>query len=295
MSVIIFDLSLSFWLLQILNGLQLAMLLFLLSLGLTIILGLMNFVNLAHGSLYGFGALFAYSLAEFFGFYALAYILAPIAVMILGALLYILLIEHLSSKGPMVQVLATFGLIFIFSDIQKFLWGADQLGINSYPFSGSVLLFGETYPLYRLLIILCGFLVFVALHFSLKFSRLGIEVRAAVEDSELAASVGISVRKVFFIVFLLGCGLAGFAGAVALPIFSASAGMGVDVLIAALVIVVVGGLGSLHGAFLGSIAVGMVSILGQVLFPSFAGVLLYGLAVAILLFRPEGLAPVVSK
>ncbi len=270
------------------------MLLFLLSMGLTIILGLMNFVNLAHGSLYSFGSLFSYSIANYFGFYAIAYILAPICVMMLGAFLYILLIKHLSVRGPMVQVLATFGLIFIFSDIQKFIWGSDQLGVSSYPFSSSVLLFGETYPLYRLLMILVGFIIFIGLYFLLRYSRLGIEVRAAVEDSELAASVGISVKRVFFIVFLLGCGLAGFAGSVALPIFSTAAGMGVDVLIAALIIVVIGGLGSLHGAFIGSLAVGFVSVLGQILFPSFAGVLLYGLAVLVLLFRPYGLMPVLT-
>lgn len=282
----------AFWFVQLLNSLQLAMLLFLLSVGLTVIFGLMNFVNLAHGSLYALGALIGYSIAQATGGMWLAYLLAPICVMGIGAVLYGLIIDRMRKAGPMKQVLVTFGLIFVLLDVQRYLWGTDQLGVTSgVPFSGNFEIFGEIYPTYRLFIICVGLAVFVALYALLEHTRLGAEVRAGVDDPETASCLGVNVERTFFVVFLIGSALAGLAGVVAMPAFSAEAGMGVSILVPTLVVVVVGGLGSLKGAFAGSLLIGVTLTFGQVLFPSFASMLMYALLVAVLLIRPAGLFP----
>jgi branched-chain amino acid transport system permease protein len=280
-----------FWIVQILNSLQLAMLLFLLSVGLTVILGLLNFVNLAHGSLYALGALFSYSIVQVTGSVWWTYLLAPVAVSIVGALLYVIIIDRMRAAGPMKQVLVTFGLLFMLTDAQRFIWGTDELGVSGAPFADSLSIAGQTYPAYRLFIIVVGLGVFVALHLLLEHTRLGREVRAGVDDAQIASCMGVNVERTFFIVFLIGCALAGLAGAVALPAFSAEAGMGVAILVPTLVVVVVGGLGSLKGAFVGSLLIGITLTFGRVWFPQFAGVLMYGLLVAILLFKPAGLLP----
>jgi branched-chain amino acid transport system permease protein len=280
-----------FWLVQILNSLQLAMLLFLLSVGLTVIFGLLNFVNLAHGSLYALGALCSYSIVQLTGSMWWAYVLAPIAVALVGALLYITIIDRMRAAGPLRQVLVTFGLLFMLTDAQRFIWGTDQLGVSGTPFAHSLSIAGQTYPAYRLFIIAVGLVVFVALHLLLEYTRLGREVRAAVDDAETASCMGVNVQRTFFMVFLVGCALAGLAGAVALPAFSAEAGMGVAILVPTLVIVVVGGLGSFKGAFVGSLLIGTTLTFGQVWFPQFAGVLMYALLVVVLLFKPAGLLP----
>ena len=281
-----------FWIIQALNSLQLAMLLFLLSVGLSVIFGLMNFVNLAHGSLYALGAFIGYTIASKLGSYWAAFVLAPIAVAGIGAVLYVVLIDRMRAAGPMKQILVTFGLIFVLLDIMRYIWGNDQLGLTTgVPFTGSMQLLGETYPTYRIFIIAVGLIVYVALYLLLEHTRLGAEVRAGVDDAETASCLGINVDRAFLIVFLIGCGLAGLAGVVALPAFSAEQGMGVAILIQTLVVVVVGGLGSLTGALVGSILVAVTLTFGRVLIPDFAGIIMYALLVAVLLFRPEGLFP----
>ena len=282
----------SFWLVQGLNSLQLAMLLFLLSVGLTVIFGLMNFVNLAHGSLYALGALIGYSIADATGSAWFAYLLSPIAVAMIGALLYVTLIERMRAAGPLPQVLVTFGLIFVLIDAQHYLWGTDSLGVTSgVPFSGTIHILGEPYPAYRIFIIAVGLLVFAGLHLLLNRTRLGAEVRAGVDDAETASALGVPVERTFFLIFLLGCALAGLAGAVAMPAFSAEAGMGVEILVPTLVVVVVGGLGSLKGALVGSLVIGATLTFGTVFFPAFAGIAMYAALIAVLLFRPHGLFP----
>ena len=282
----------SFWLVQGLNSLQLAMLLFLLSVGLTVIFGLMNFVNLAHGSLYALGALIGYSIADATGSAWFAYLLSPIAVAMIGALLYVTLIERMRAAGPLPQVLVTFGLIFVLIDTQRYLWGTDALGVTSgVPFSGTIHILGEPYPAYRIFIIAVGLLVFAGLHLLLNRTRLGAEVRAGVDDAETASALGVPVERTFFLIFLLGCALAGLAGAVAMPAFSAEAGMGVEILVPTLVVVVVGGLGSLKGALVGSLVIGATLTFGTVFFPAFAGIAMYAALIAVLLFRPHGLFP----
>ena len=281
-----------FWITQALNSLQLAMLLFLLSVGLSVIFGLMNFVNLAHGSFYALGAFIGYSIASQSGSFWLAFVAAPLAVAAIGALLYVTLINRMRAAGPMKQVLVTFGLIFVLLDTMRYIWGSDQLGLTSgVPFTGSTELLGVTYPSYRLFIITVGLMVYGALYLLLEHTRLGAEVRAGVDDAETASCLGINVEGTFFIVFLIGCGLAGLAGVVALPAFSAEPGMGVGILIQTLVVVVVGGLGSLTGALVGSLLVAVTLTFGQVIVPDFAGIIMYALLLAVLLFKPEGLFP----
>ena len=281
-----------FWVVQVLNSLQLAMLLFLLSVGLSVIFGLMNFVNLAHGSLYALGAFIGYSIASTLGSFWAALLLAPLAVAAIGALLYVTLINRLRAAGPMKQVLVTFGLIFVLLDTMRYLWGSDQLGLTeTVPFTGSVELLGVSYPAYRLFIIAVGLIVFLALYLLLEHSRLGAEIRAGVDDAETASCLGLNVDGTFFAVFLVGCGLAGLAGVVALPAFSAEQGMGVAILIQTLIVVVVGGLGSLTGALVGSLLVAATLTFGRVLVPEFAGIIMYALLLLVLLFKPEGLFP----
>lgn len=283
--------DIGFWTVSLLNSLQLAMLLFLLSIGLTVIFGLMNFVNLAHGSLYALGALFAYSIARATGGMWWAYLLAPAAVTLVGAVLYVTIIDRMRAAGPLQQVLVTFGLIFVLMDAQRWLWGTDQLGVHDAPFSGSVEILGVTYPAYRLFIIAVGLAVYGLLYLVLEHTRLGAEVRAGVDDAETASCLGVNVERTFLVVFLIGCALAGLAGAVALPAFSAEAGMGIAILIPTLVVVVVGGLGSLKGALVGSLLIGVTLTFGQAFFPQFASILMYALLVLVLLLRPAGLFP----
>ncbi len=284
-----------FWFIQILNSLQMSMLLFLLSVGLSVIFGLLNFVNLAHGSLYALGAFIGYSIAQASGSVWLAFATAPLAVMAIGAVLYYALIDRLRNAGPMNQVLVTFGLIFVFLDGVRFLWGVDPLGVTQgVPFSGRVEIFGQIYPAYRLFIIALGALVYLLLHLLLEHTRIGAEVRAGVDNAEVARCLGINVERSFLLVFLLGCALAGLAGAVAMPTFSATLGMGVSILVPTLVVVVVGGLGSLKGALIGSLLIGSTLTFGQVLVPDFAGIIMYALLVIVLLLRPAGLFPVRS-
>ena len=282
----------AFWTIQALNSLQLAMLLFLLSVGLSVIFGLMNFVNLAHGSLYALGAFIGYTVAAQSGSFWLALVLAPLAVAAIGALLYGILINRIRTAGPMNQVLVTFGLIFVLLDVMRYFWGTDQLGLtHEVPISGSLTILGVAYPAYRLFIIAVGAVVFLGLYLLLEHTRLGAEVRAGVDDAETASCLGIDVDRTFFAVFLVGCGLAGLAGVVALPSFSAELGMGVGILVQTLVVVVVGGLGSLIGALVGSLLVAVTVTFGQILVPDFAGIIMYALLVLILLIRPEGLLP----
>ncbi|MBW3098823.1 branched-chain amino acid ABC transporter permease [Pseudohoeflea coraliihabitans] len=281
-----------FWIVQALNGLQLSMLLFLLSVGLTVIFGLMHFVNLAHGALYMLGAYFGVAMVSATGQFWLALIVAPIGVMAVGMGLYQALIRHMRRQGPMNQVLVTFGLIFVLVDLVRILWGNVGLGI-SVPelLHGPVQLFGISYPAYRLFIILLGLAVMLALGLVLTRTAIGAMLRASVENAAMAATMGINVERLLLWVFALGCALAGLAGVIAAPVFSATPSMATDILIPTLIVVVVGGLGSLRGAVLGSLTVGFVQTFGAVLVPGLASLLIYALLAAILILRPQGLLP----
>ena len=281
-----------FWALQFLNALQYSMLLFLLSIGLTVIFGLLHFVNLAHGALYMMGAYIGVSLALWTGSYWAAFVLAPFAVTAIGAALYFLLIRRLRHAGPMNQVLVTFGLIFVFLDLVRIIWGDIALGVDVPAlFAGGTQFAGITYPTYRLFIIGIGLVVMVVLWLILARTQIGAMIRAAVENGPMAAALGINVERLFFLVFCVGCGLAGLAGIIAAPVFSATTGMGISILVPTLIVVVIGGLGSLEGAIVGSLVVGFMETIGAVFLPEIAALSSYVLLAAILILRPQGLIP----
>jgi branched-chain amino acid transport system permease protein len=282
----------SFWLLQFLNAMQYSMLLFLLSIGLTVIFGLMHFVNLAHASLYMLGAYFGISISALTGQFWLAFILSPIIVTVIGAILYFTLIDRMRAAGPMNQVLVTFGLIFIILDLVRLGWGDIALGLEApSSLSHTVSFLGISYPAYRLFIIALGLSIMVTMWLILARTQIGAMIRASVENAEMAAALGIHVGRLFFVVFCVGCALAGLAGVAAAPIFSATTTMGITILIPTLIVVVIGGLGSLEGAIAGSLIIGFLETFGAVLLPSLSAVLTYILLAVILVWRPQGLIP----
>jgi len=275
---------------QILNGLQLSMLLFLLSVGLSVVLGLMNFVNLAHGTLYMIGAYIGLSVARTTGSFWLALIAAPLGAGLIGSLLYQVLFRRMQSANPVKQVLLTFGLVYVGLDAVRLLWGNYSYSVAVPPvLAGQISVLGEPYPIYRLFIIAVGLVTMAALYLGLERTRLGAMVRAGVDDKETAACLGIDTDRVFFLVFGIGCFLAGLAGIVAAPVLSVYPGMDIAILIFTLIVVVVGGPGSLSGAVVGSLLIGMADTFGRVLLPEFASFLIYALMALVLLVRPQGL------
>ncbi len=283
----------TFLAIQFLNGLQLASLLFLLSVGLSVVYGLMNFINLAHGTLYMLGAYIGLSVARGSDSFWLALIVAPIFIAALAAVFYALLLRRMQAASPMKQILVTFGLIYVGLDVVRYIWGDYSHSIPTpNVFAGSVHLLGEVYPSYRLFMIGLGWFVFVALYFGLERTRLGAVVRAGVDNREVAMSLGLNIELAFFLVFCLGCGLAGLAGVIAAPVLSVYPGMDMSILVLTLIVVVIGGPGSLRGAALGAFLIGMFETFGQVFFPAIASVIVYALMAVILLTRPGGLLPV---
>ena len=282
-----------FLIIQTLNGLQLSALLFLLAVGLSVVFGMMNFINLAHGTLYMLGAYLAVTVVAHFDSFWMALALAPLGVAAVGAIFYLVLLRRLQSAGPMRQVLVTFGLIFVGFDAVRMIWGRLPYSVPVPELlSGSVTVLGEIYPVYRLFIIALGVAVMLLLAIGLERTRLGAIVRAGVDDREMVAALGINIEATFFIVFCLGCYLAGLAGVVSAPVFSVFPGMDMSVLILALIVVVLGGPGSLRGAAIGSLVIGMADTYGQVVIPEYARVTIYALMGVILLFKPSGLFPI---
>jgi branched-chain amino acid transport system permease protein len=277
---------------QLLNGLQYAMLLFLLSVGLSVVFGLMNFINLAHGTLYMLGAFIGLSLVRLTGSFWAALALGPLIAAGLGAFVYAVLLRRVQGESPMKQVLVTFGLIFIGIDVVRMIWGDYEEAIASPALlAGSIRIWGQLYPAYRLFVIALGLVVALFLWLGLERTRLGAVVRAGVDDRVMAASLGINIDAAFFSVFCLGCWLAGLAGVVVAPVLQIYPGMDVAILIPTLIVVVVGGPGSLAGALLGSLLIGMAETFGAVLLPDFSSFMIYAVMVLVLLLRPGGLLP----
>jgi branched-chain amino acid transport system permease protein len=274
---------------QLLNGLQLAMLLFLLSVGLSIVLGLMNFINLAHGTLYMLGAYFGLTVVSVTGSFWLALLLAPLGTALVGMLLYQFLLRRLSGGSPLRQILLTFGVIYVGVEIIRIIWGNDTYSIDPPAIlSDQLTVLGTPYPAYRLFIIVLGLVTMGILFLLLERTRIGAIVRASVDDRESAECLGIDTQRLFLAVFALGCMLAGLGGIVAAPVLSVYPGMDIAVLIYILIIVVVGGPGSLPGAALGSLLVGMADTFGRVFIPQFSAFLIYVVMAAFLLLRPQG-------
>ena len=255
---------------EILNALQFSMTLFLLSIGLTIVFGLMKIVNLAHGTLYMLGAYLGLSIWTFSNSFWLAFFFAPLATALIGAILYSFLFKFIQRVDPMRQVLLTFGLIYVGLDSVRLLWGSMSHSISAPELlSNSIQIVGETYPTYRLFVIFVGLFVLVVLYFLLEKSKMGAMVRASVDDHETTQMLGINTNKILFYSFSLGCGLAGLAGVTVAPIVGVEAGMDMEVLVLTLIVVVVGGPGSLKGALVGSLLIGFIDTFGVIsAFPS---------------------------
>ena len=277
-------------LIQFLNALQFSMTLFLLSVGLTIIFGLMKIVNLAHGSLYMVGAYLGLSITNYTDSFWLALVIAPILTALIGAILYSILFKHIQNADPMKQVLLTFGLIYIALDSVRLLWGTMSHSISAPNIlSNSILLVNEPYPSYRLFVIAIGLIVLFILYIILEKTKIGAKVRASVDDPETAQLLQINTDKILFYTFALGCGLAGLAGITVAPILGVEPGMDMEVLVLTLIVVVVGGPGSLKGAIIGSLLIGFVDSFGKVYIPQLAQIIIYAVMALTILFKPDGL------
>lgn len=293
---------------QVLNGLQLGVMLFVMAAGLTLVFGVMGLINLAHGSLFMVGAFAAAAVAGATGSFVLALIAALAAAAAAGALIEVLVLRRLYGRDHLDQVLATFALILIFSEGTRWLFGSFPLYLNipSY-LSGPVTLpLGIQYPLYRLTLIAIGLFIAVGLFALISKTRLGIQIRAGENDREMIAALGVDISKLYTIVFALGAALAGLAGALVGAIQSVQVGMGEPVLILAFVVIVIGGIGSIKGALVGALLVGLTDTLGGVLLPqafrlfmensaasaagsALASMLIYILMAGVLIWRPTGL------
>jgi branched-chain amino acid transport system permease protein len=275
---------------SILNGFALGMLLFILAVGLSLIFGLLDVLNLAHGSLYLLGTYVGFQLVEREGF---GFIPAALVVACLGVFLGIVLnafLRPIRGRGHLDQVLLTLGLVFIVGDLVAIIWGTESYGITPPAFlEASTPIFGHYFPKYRLAVMVVGVVLFLVVYFVFERTQLGAVLRAAVEDPAMVGALGINVRRVMLAVLLLGCALATFAGIVGGPINYVTPGVGDYVLILALIVVVIGGLGSIVGAFVGAIIIGEVQDLGADLMPQTASFALFGAMAVVLVIRPTGL------
>lgn len=278
-------------LIQTMNGLQYGLLLFLIASGLTLIFGIMHIINLAHGALYMVGAYLAWWLTSLVGHLFLAILLAvPLAVG-LGVLIERFLMQALYKRNHLDQVLLTFGLILVFDALQSILWGNDVHSVAIPAFLNGSIALTDTldYPVYRLFVSAVCAVIALAMYVILQRTRLGMIIRGGASNREMVQGLGIDIRRIYTLVFAAGAALTAFAGMIAAPVSSVYPGMGNQVLIIALVVVVIGGLGSIRGAFLGALLVGLTATWGAVLVPDFAGMVVYVLMAAVLLFKPRGL------
>jgi branched-chain amino acid transport system permease protein len=276
---------------QLLNGIQYGLLLFLIASGLTLIFGIMGVINLAHGSFYMIGAYLAFSLTQVTGDLFLALLLGiPIAVAV-GFLFERLFIVYLYDRDHLDQVLLTFGVILIANEVQSILWGDDPHGVPvpawldfSIPLTDTL-----SYPVYRLFVSGLCLLLAVAMMLVIQKTRLGWRIRAGESNRGMVEALGINIGLLNAVVFSAGIALAAVAGMLAAPIESVYPGIGEQVLIVCFVIVVIGGIGSVRGAFVGALAIGLADVFGQVLLPDFASFMVYALMAAVLIWRPAGL------
>lgn len=284
--------DLTTFLIQTLNGVQYGFLLFLVASGLTLIFGIMGIINLAHGAFYMLGAYIVYWLMADFTDNLLVAVLLGLPIMLaVGYLIERFAISYLYKRDHLYQVLLTYGLILIFNELQKIFWGTDFYSVPVPPLLGSSVPLTETqvYPVYRLFISLVCMAIAAGMYLLIGRTRLGMMIRAGASNREMTQVLGINVGRVFAIVFSLGAALAAFAGMVGAPVSSVYPGMGDEILIISFVVVVIGGIGSIKGAFVGAMLIGLADTFGQVLLPDFASVVVYAVMALVLLWRPQGL------
>ncbi len=281
----------AFFLIQLLNGLQYGLLLFLVASGLTLIFGIMGIINLAHGSFYMVGAYLAWSLASMTGSLSAAILLGVVLTVLLGVALEWLLIRHFYERDHLYQVLLTYGLILVFEEMRSIVWGDDVHGVpvpalleHSIPLTENL-----SYPVYRLVISAVCLLLALGMYLLIARTRLGMMIRAGSSNRDMVQSLGINIRLIYTLIFALGVALAAFAGMINAPLSSVFPNMGGGVLIICFVVVVIGGIGSVKGALVASLLIGLAETFGQVLVPEVAGMIVYLLMAAVLVWRPEGL------
>jgi branched-chain amino acid transport system permease protein len=273
-----------------LHGLAYAGLLFLVSAGLTLVFGMMNVLNFAHAAMYMLGAYFSFTLLHVTGEFWLCLIVCPLLLFIIGALVERFLLRRVHVYGHLHELLLTFGLAYIITELVKLIWGNFPLAVNIGGFLGTtVQLFGVIYPVYRIFIFVCAILVGTVMALVLFRTRLGIILRAAVNDSEMVNALGFNVPLVFTGVFAFGAALSGLAGVIAGPLLTTYPGMAHEILIDAFVVIVVGGFGSLGGAVVASLLIGELQSFGVLLFPKLSLALVYMLMAAVLIIKPSGL------
>ncbi len=302
--------SFTLFIVQTLNGLQFGVLLFLIAAGLTLVFGVMDFINLAHGVQYMLGAYLAVMFYALTGSFVLALILALIAALAFGLLLEFTVFRHLYDRDHLEQVIATFGIIIFLNQAVKVVWGAAPLNLPiPEALAGTVQLMpGLVYPVWRLVIIASGLIVALMLYLLVSRTRVGMLVRAGATHARIVSALGVDIRRLFMIVFGFGTMLAAFAGVMIAPILSVEPGMGDSVLILAFVVIVIGGIGSMRGAFMAALLIGLVDTLGRSFMidilrlvmppspartvgPAIASMLIYVLMALVLYFRPAGLFP----
>jgi branched-chain amino acid transport system permease protein len=273
-----------------LHGLAYAGLLFLVSAGLTLVFGMMNVLNFSHAAMYMLGAYFSYTLLQATDQFWLSLMVCPILLFVVGALIERFLLRRVHAFGHVHELLLTFGLAYIITEVVKWVWGNFPLAVNIGGFLGdTVEIVGITYPVYRIFIFVCAVFVGTLMALILYKTRLGIILRAAVNDSEMVNALGFNVPLVFMGVFAFGAALSGFAGVIAGPLLSTYPGMAHEILIDAFVVIVVGGFGSLGGAVIASLIIGELQSFGVLLFPKLSLALVYLLMAAVLIVKPSGL------
>lgn len=295
---------------QCLNGLQLGLLLFLLASGLTLIFGIMDFVNLAHGSLYMVGAFFCATLVQLTGSFLLAILLTLPAVALVGVIVEVIIVRRLYQRDHLDHVLATFGLILCFDTLVQMVWGPAGMAIPLPEIlDGRIeILPGIEFPTYRVLIILLGLAVAIGLYILVTKTRIGMLIRAGASNRTMVSALGVNIKHLFTLLFAIGTVLAGLAGLMVAPITEASIGMGNEIIIVAFVVIIIGGIGSIKGAFIAALIVGLIDTMGRSFLdsllklfmsaqnaetaaPALSAMLIYILMAIILALRPQGLFP----
>lgn len=299
---------LDLFLIQVLNGVQFGVLLFLVAAGLTLIFGIMDFINIAHGVVYMVGGYLAVLFVGQTDSFVLGLLMAMLGTLLLGVVLEFLLFRHLYDRSHLDQVLATFGLVLVLTEVIHIIWGSSPLTV-AIPemLSGSLPLVGAlNYPVYRLVIIGAGLLVAVGLAYVISYTRIGMLLRAGASDRPMVSALGVDITRLLGLVFAVGAMLAGFAGALVAPVLSVDLSMGESVIILTFVVIVIGGIGSIRGAFVAAILVGLVDSIGRTFVPILLGtvfdpstasqvgrtsapMLIYFLMALILIVRPTGL------
>jgi branched-chain amino acid transport system permease protein len=299
---------------QCLNGVQLGMLLFLVAAGLTLIFGIMDLVNLAHGSLYMLGAYFAATFAALTGSFVLGAVLALLATLLVGMAVEVIAMRRLYGHDHLDHVLGTFGLLLFFNELVRLIWGPAGMTLSLPPalLTAIQILPGVYYPLYRAVIIAVALIVAIFLYVLIMRTRIGMLIRAGASNREMIGALGINIKLLYTFVFGLGAALAGLAGLMQAPILTVQIGMGENILILAFVVIIIGGVGSIRGALVASLFAGLIDTVGRAFLPdllrlflssdaastaapALSSMLIYILMAAVLVLRPGGLFPAAGR